>query len=75
LAVTRRLARKIHDYFPADAGTVIWMLQEAEREVLGYPADADHSERILGAVVLKSEGDVERLFEHWSSWRRTGGTC
>ena len=58
MPVTRRLARKIEQVFPADSAAVISILNDLKVE----SSDGDAGERILAGVILVSRGDVDRLF-------------
>ncbi|MDT3446734.1 hypothetical protein [Pseudofrankia sp. BMG5.37] len=67
MPVSPRLERRIRKDFPADSEAVISMLHEAERISLGDDGDrngdARGRERILGAVIVASRGDIDRLIE------------
>lgn len=58
MAVTHRIAVRIAEQYGSDADTVIWLLKEAEagrfRKV--------PSERVTAAIVIRANGDADRLF-------------
>ncbi|HEV7710629.1 MAG TPA: hypothetical protein VGP16_20710 [Asanoa sp.] len=57
MPVSPRLAVKIEKDFPADSATIISMLREVEAESF----EGDASERLLAAVILAAQGDIDRF--------------